>query len=208
MDDLYKKKEAHILKYIEEKYAPLSIFLYGSFKDGLADSASDFDCLLIVAKKEKDHDGSVLDGTRLDCFIVSVDEIASKDLDYFLPLYDSKLVKDNGLGKNLRDKLIQYVDEKSKLSASEKDFLYKWIRKISCRIKKNDLQGDFRAIGFLAESLEIYFSLNDLVYLGPKKALAYLKANDPKGYAIFTKALDGRSNEEIIEWASYMESFR
>lgn len=70
MDDLYKKKEAHILKYIDEKYAPLSIFLYGSFKDGLADSASDF-----------------------DCFIVSVDEIASKDLDYFLPFMTLSLLR-------------------------------------------------------------------------------------------------------------------
>lgn len=100
MNDIYNKKEQHILKYLEEKYKPLSIFLYGSFKDGLVDESSDFDCLIIVNKKDKDHDGSLVDGVYLDCFIYTKDEIESEDLDTFIPLYDSRLVKDNGLGKN------------------------------------------------------------------------------------------------------------
>lgn len=41
-----------VLKYIREKYNPLSIILYGSYADGTNNLNSDFDALVIVADHE------------------------------------------------------------------------------------------------------------------------------------------------------------
>ena len=57
-----------VLKYIREKYNPLSIILYGSYADGTNNLNSDFDALVIVADHEQFHDTSIVDGVPLDVF--------------------------------------------------------------------------------------------------------------------------------------------
>ena len=58
-----------VLKYIREKYNPLSIILYGSYADGTNNLNSDFDALVIVADHEQFHDTSIVDGVPLDVFV-------------------------------------------------------------------------------------------------------------------------------------------
>ncbi len=57
------------------------------------------------------------------------------------------------------------------------------------RSEKGDCEGNFRMHWLLVDALEIYFKLNDQVYLGPKKALTWLKENDPDFYACYGCAL-------------------
>lgn len=58
-----------ILKYIQEKYDPLSIILYGSYADGTNNLNSDFDALVITSGQEQLHDTSLVGGIPLDVFV-------------------------------------------------------------------------------------------------------------------------------------------
>ena len=51
-----------IIKYIQEKYNPLSVILYGSYANGTNNLNSDFDALVISSDNEQFHDTSFVDG--------------------------------------------------------------------------------------------------------------------------------------------------
>lgn len=193
-----------ILDYLREKYHPVSILLYGSYRDGTNDEYSDFDCMLIVKNRENRHDDSVIDGIPLDCFLFSVEETRSEDPDTFLTAYDADIVEDDGTGAALKDRVRAYVEAHSETDAEEKRFTASWIEKTMKRAGKNDDEGCFRAVAFLWESLTDYFLLRDMFYFGSKKAIVYLKNSDPEGYALFHKAITERSIGAIANWAAYV----
>ena len=83
-----------IIDYLKEKYNPLAIVTYGSFSCGMNDAYSDYDCLIIVNKKDNSHDDTVIDGILLDCFIFTKDEVIGEDPDTFLTVYDGNIVMD------------------------------------------------------------------------------------------------------------------
>ena len=193
-----------ILEYLKNTYNPISILLYGSFADGTNDETSDFDCMLIVPRKERSHDDAIINGIQLDCFIFTEAELQSKEIDTFLTAYNSRIVLDNGIGAELKRRVHEHVEKNSRTPKGEKDFLISWIQKTVRRIAKNDDEGNMRAISFLAESLEDYCTLRDMFYLGSKKAIAYLREADAEGYSLFHAAVSLRSNEAILKWAEYI----
>lgn len=193
-----------ILTYLKEKYAPLTIALYGSYAEGTQDEHSDFDCLLITKTKDRAHDDAVVGGVMLDCFIYTEEEIRRLNLEEFLPLFGAQLTEDTGLGAALQKRVQDYVQRHSKRAPEEKEFLRSWIRKTMRRMEKGDAEGDFRAIAFLAESLEDYDLLRDRFYFGSKKALQALRKEDASGFALFQEAISQRSNEAILAWGQYV----
>lgn len=193
-----------ILEYLKNTYKPLSILVYGSFADGTNDETSDFDCMLIVSEKVKNHDDAIINGIQLDCFIFTENELQSEKIDTFLTAYNSRIVADNGIGTELKRRVHDYVEKNSNTPKEEKDFLISWIQKTLLRIAKNDDEGSMRAVSFLAESLADYFTLRDMFYFGSKKAIRFLKKEDTKGYTLFHNAVMSRSNEAIIKWADYI----
>ena len=93
-----------VLKYIREKYNPLSIILYGSYADGTNNLNSDFDALVIVADHEQFHDTSIVDGVPLDVFVYPLayfnEEYECED---FVQIHDGRIITDyNGIGKRLQ----------------------------------------------------------------------------------------------------------
>lgn len=64
------------------------------------------------------------------------------------------------------------------------------------RARKSDVEGNFRYHWLLVDSLEIYFRVKGIRYLGPKKSLIHLKNNDAIAYEYFSNAL--RSNELLL----------
>lgn len=158
-----------IIAYLKENYDPLTIAVYGSYADGTNDSHSDFDCLLIVKSKDRMHDDTVVDGVVLDCFLYSEHEMEQENIETFLPLHDAKLVYDTGMGQAVQSRVRNYVQSHTVHDPEEKRFLVSWIKKTLKRIEKSDAEGHFRAIAFLAESLEDYCFLRDRFYFGSKK---------------------------------------
>ncbi|WP_071705325.1 nucleotidyltransferase domain-containing protein [Murdochiella vaginalis] len=193
-----------IIAYLKENYDPLTIAVYGSYADGTNDSYSDFDCLLIVKSKDRMHDDMIIDGVLLDCFLYSEQEMEQENIETFLPLYEAKLVYDTGMGQAVQSRVRNYVQSHTVHDPEEKRFLVSWIRKTMKRMEKTDEEGHFRAIAFLAESLEDYCILRDRFYFGSKKTIRYLKDKDEQGFRFFQKAITARSNETIREWAKYI----
>lgn len=193
-----------ILEYLKNTYHPISILLYGSYADGTNDPTSDFDCMLIVSKKDKSHDDTIIHGIQLDCFLFTEDDLQHEDIDVFLPAYHSNIVWDNGIGAALKRRVQEYVEQNTNTPEEEKKFLSSWIQKTILRISKNDDEGNMRAVSFLAESLTDYYALRDLFYFGSKKAIRHLKETDAQGYSYFHHAVTSRSNDAIIKWAKYV----
>lgn len=197
-----------IIAYLKKRYNPLTIAVYGSFADGTNDEYSDFDCLLIVKSKDRTHDDTIVDGVVMDCFLYSEQEIGQEDIETFIPLYDAKLVYDTGIGQALQSKVRNYVQSHTAHRPEEKHFLVSWIKKTMKRMEKSDEEGHFRAIAFLAESMEDYCFLRDRFYFGSKKTIRYLQEEDEQGVLLFRKAITIRSNEAIREWAKYILNVR
>ena len=193
-----------IIEYLKEKYNPISILLYGSYSNGMNDVSSDFDCMVIVDEKESNHDGSIVDGVQLDCFIFTVEEVKKENSDTFLTAYDAEIVFDNGIGQELKQKVREYVKNNSTTELSEKKFVASWIEKTCKRMEKGDDEGNFRGFMLMSESLSDYYMFRDMFYFGSKKAVQYLKENDSKGYELFHRAVTDKDNGSIIEWVKYL----
>ena len=195
------------IDYLKDKYHPLALVTYGSFQCGTNDEYSDFDCMIIVEEKFLKHDGTVVDGIPLDCFIFTKSEVIDEAPDTFLTVYDGNIIFDtDNLASNLKKRVRNYVAENSVISEEEKIFITEWIRKTMHRAEKNDDEGNYRALAFLWESITDYFLLRDMFYFGSKKAVAYLKANDIPGYRLYHDAITERTNAAIKKWAEYVTS--
>ncbi len=193
-----------VLAYLNETYRPRAVFLYGSYQRGDHDAFSDFDCTLIVDEKPRKHDDTVICGVPLDCFLFTVSEAETEDPDLFLPLYDAKLVQDDGTGERLQSRVRDYVHAHERIDDEEKAFIRAWIRKTQKRAKKGDDEGNFRSVAFLWESLTDYCLLRDRFYFGSKQTIADLKAHDPIGYELFHHAIMDKSLVSIAAWAEHV----
>jgi hypothetical protein len=119
------------------------------------------------------------------------------------------LLNDKGLADKFLTQIENIFDSgPKKLSNQEKEFLKGWLRKMYLRSNKNDIEGHYRFHWMLKDSLEIYFELKGLWYLGPKKAISWLSENDEVAYKLFKNALakDAKKNniEQLIEYLNGM----
>lgn len=62
------------------------------------------------------------------------------------------------------------------------------------RALKGDIEGDFRYHWLLVDSLEMYFNIKGIWFLGPKKSLSWLYENERDTYILFHNALQVQSN--------------
>ena len=93
-----------IIKYIQQKYSPLSVILYGSYANGTNNLNSDFDALVISSDHEQYHDTSFINGVQLDVFVYPASYF---DGDYncedFVQIYDGQIIADNSdIGRALK----------------------------------------------------------------------------------------------------------
>ena len=193
-----------ILDYLENTYKPRAVLFYGSYVRGDADEYSDFDCMVLVDAKTVKHDDAVIGGVRLDCFVFTVQEAGSEDPDIFLTAYDAEIVKDDGAGQALRERVRRYVEEHRTYDEEEKQFIESWIRKTLERMRKGDDEGHFRAVALLWESLTDYCLLRDRFYFGSKDTIRYLKDRAPEGYRLFHPAVTEKTPESIEAWGRYV----
>ena len=193
--------DSSIIRYLEEKYSPSSILVYGSYADGTEDRYSDFDCMLIVDEKTADVDNAVIGGVSLDCRIFTVFDTYSEDLEPFLPVYDAVILKDRmGTARALKERVRGYVEANRVCPESEKRQILLWSVKLLRRMGKKDEEGNYRAIELLSQSLSDYFRLRDMFFPGSRKAIRWLQENDGEGFELYRKALLMRTNSSIEDW--------
>lgn len=195
-----------ILTYIENKYAPLSILVYGSYANGTNNEHSDFDCMIIVNDKTFSHDTSCVNGVQIDLFVYTINEINNIDSYFdFIQVFDSRIIKDtDNMGKRLIEAVNSYILSNSIKTEDEKVDLISWMNKMLTRAERDDAEGLYRYHLALTESLEIYCNLRDLYYFGPKKCINLLLKQDKKAYEYLLKAMKTTNYGLLSDWISYV----
>lgn len=189
----------NIKNHLKGKYDCHSIILYGSFANGTYTNESDIDIACFCDDALQQNDTSAINGRQLDAWIYNTDMMAEyKEL---LHINGGMILLDE---RNLCVKLLENISEcfnngAKKLSLEEASFQKNWLMKMISRAGKGDVEGNFRYHWLLTESLEIYFAIKGLWYLGPKKSLHWLEENDEDAYKLFDDALNINSSYEKAE---------
>jgi predicted nucleotidyltransferase len=197
-----------ITKHLKQKYNCHSIILYGSYSRGDFTDESDLDIVCFSDITDDKNDIEFFEGKQLDVWVYKTKKMDNPE--QFLRVNKGKiLLNDKGIADEFLSEIENIFDNgPKKLSNEEKEFLKDWLRKMYLRSNKNDIGGDYRFHWMLKDSLEIYFELKGLWYLGPKKAISWLSENDEVAYKLFKNALakDAKKNniEQLIEYLNGM----
>lgn len=196
----------HILRYIQETYAPLSIILYGSYADGTNGLNSDFDALVITADHERFHDTSFVDGILLDVFVYPAKYFESSySCEDFVQIFDGRIVTDSSsIGKALQETVRAYLKNRPGKTGTELQADIDWCVKMSARAKRCDCEGLFRWHWLLIDSLEIFCDIMHQPYLGPKKALKWMEKAHPEAFDRYKRALQNFQMDDLDEWIGYI----
>lgn len=188
-----------IRNYLKEQYNCHSIILYGSFDNGTYTDESDIDIICFCDNVIKKNDTSIINGRQLDAWMYDTNMMTKQE--ELLHINGGKILLDE---KDLCTRLLVNIEElfnegARKLTLEEINFQKSWLTKMLNRAKMGDIEGNFRYHWMLVDSLEIYFGIKGLWYLGPKKSLCWLKENDINVYKLFNDALNINSSFEKIE---------
>ena len=196
----------HILRYIQETYAPLSIILYGSDADGTNGLNSDFDALVIPADHGRFHDTSFVDGIPLDVFVYPAKYFESSySCEDFVQIFDGRIVTDSsGIGKALQETVRAYLKNRPGKTGAELQADIDWCVKMSARAKRCDCEGLFRWHWLLIDSLDIFCDIMQQPYLGPKKALKWMEKAHPEAFDRYKRALQNLQMDDLDEWIGYI----
>ena len=195
-----------ILKYINEKYNPISIIIYGSYSDGTNNLNSDFDALVISEACEKYHDTSFICGIQLDVFVYPANFFSEEyALEDFIQLSGGKIIKDNdGIGEALKSKVDAFIDSQPLKTNAEIKSSIDWCVKMLNRVKRDDTEGIFRWHWLLIDSLEIFCDIMKERYQGPKKSLLWMSKAYPQAFYLYSEALRNFTIEALSAWVEHL----
>lgn len=199
-----------ILKYIQEKYNPLTVILYGSYADGTNNLNSDFDALVITSGREQLHDTSFVGGIPLDVFVYPSQFFEGEYLcEDFVQIHDGRILTDSsGVGKALQEKVQSYLQSRAVKSSAEIQASIDWCVKMSERAKRGDCEGMFRWHWVLTDSLEIFCDVMQHPYFGCKKALKWMEETQPESFACYNRALQSLRMDCLEEWVSHIKNLK
>ena len=196
------------MKYIQQKYTPLSVILYGSYANGTNNLNSDFDSLVISYDHEQFHDTSFVNGIQLDVFVYPASYFdGDYDCNDFVQIFDGKIVVDSDeRGKALQTKVQSYLQNRPQKSKAEIDASVDWCVKMLARVKRYDAEGMFRWHWVLNDSLEIFCDVMHHPYWGPKKSLKWMEENHPTAFDCYQTALADFSVDSLENWIAYIKN--
>lgn len=195
-----------IINYLMNRYEPTAIMVYGSYANHTNNDASDFDALLISEKQCDCHDGSIVDNVPLDVFIYNPSVLNEPvDCSRLIQVSDALILLDRRKqAEFLKNRVHAYLENTPPKTASEKQHLVEWCKKMLLRAKKPDSEGYYRWHWLLTDSLEIYYSLKDQFYFGPKKAIMELERTNAKAYQLYNRALTTMDYHALTDWIDYI----
>lgn len=196
------------MEYINQKYKPLSVILYGSYADGTNNLNSDFDALVISLDHEEYHDTSFVDGVQLDVFVYPLSTFSKEfDKNNFVRIFDGKVVVDSDdIGKNLQAQIKAYLQNRPQKTRAEIQADVDWCVKMFERTKRGNAEGMFRWHWVLIDSLEIFCDVMCYPYFGPKKTLKWMKETCSESFAIYENALKDFSEKSLEKWILHIKS--
>lgn len=203
-----------ILEYLQSRYQPMALILYGSFADGSSGPGSDFDALLITDEpqcftggRQPRHDDSLIEGVVLDVFIYPPEALQGSGFEPadFLQLHDGQVLLDRGgLAAGLVERVRAYLDSLPKKTPEELRQSLAWCRKMLARAGRGDAEGSFRLHWLLVDSLELFCDILGQPYLGPKKALRLMAERYGVAQIIYNQALRETRPAVLKDWIDYL----
>ena len=196
-----------IIEYLNQKYAPLSIILYGSYASGTNNLNSDFDASVISSDHKRFHDTSFVNGVQLDVFVYPATYFdGDYDCEDFIRIFDGKIIADTlEIGRNLQTRVLSYLQNRPAKTDAEIQADIDWCVKMFERVKRCDAEGMFRWHWVLIDSLEIFCEIVHHPYFGPKKTLKWMEENHPAAFELYQKALTEFSMESLENWISFIK---
>ena len=196
-----------IIEYINEKYAPVSVIVYGSYANGTNNKSSDFDALVISHHGEQIHDTSFVSGIQLDVFVYPATYFDDDyDCNDFIQIFDGQIIIDTDeRGKALQNKVFEHIKNRPLKTSEEIRCEIDWCTKMLERAKRYDAEGMFRWHWVLTDSLEIFCDIKQHTYFGPKKTLKWMKESHSTAFACYENALKNFSIESLECWINYLK---
>lgn len=178
------------------------VLLYGSLARGDAVDTSDIDVVGFTAASIVDGHLCAtgdIDGRPLDGWIYpesKLDEAGTA----WLHLADARVLRDSGdRGAALITRARAALSAGLCLAPDKRAQHVAWIDKMCTRMRRGDLDADFRRLWLLTELLRFWFELRGMHYLGPKRSLAHLAAERPDAHALFQAAYRAPHNNHAVD---------
>lgn len=187
----------------QARYSAHTILLYGSLADGTASPDSDMDIAAFAPVSAPIREAYVRDGVFIDAFVYPESVLDDPEEDH-LRFRGSKILLQSA---GTADAFLARLDQKhavgpEPLADDERDARRVWIGKMLVRISRGDAEGHYRRVWLLTSLLEDYFVLRGLWFQGPKKALIWLRRNDPETADAMERALKPDAAIAAIEAAA------
>ena len=184
----------NVTKYLNEKYNPSLILLYGSFSDGTMNKESDIDLILYAPVNKFIHDSNIINGYLLDAWIYPENDINL--IEKVIHIIPCKIIKDD---KETGTDLIQKIEilrntKNRKMDSDEKKQINEWIQKMIKRAKGKGIESNYRYYWLLHDFPELYCKFTNQYYNGPIKTIKKINQENIKISKIYLKLLNGRKN--------------
>lgn len=177
--------------YLTDKYDCHTLILYGSYAEGDFSSDSDLDVIGFSDNEDDLNDTTMIGGVQLDAWIKGTSQLDMPQA-YIHTLNSIILLDERGLGHNFTTEIIKIFEKGTDpISTNQREFLKAWLVKMQRRTLRSDAEGLYRYHWMLKDSLEIYFELKNLWFLGVKKSLKWLEKNEPEVFVMFEDSFRG-----------------
>ena len=118
------------------------------------------------------NDTSIIDGVQLDVWVVNSSQLERPE-EYLHIINNEVLFDSRGESAEFLDGINRIYEEGPEpISENQRKFIRSWLIKMQKRSLHDDTEGLYRYHWMLTESLEMYFKLNNLWFLGVKKIIA------------------------------------
>ena len=177
-----------------------TILLYGSRADGTENEFSDYDVAAFADVPVTKRDTRIVDGRFLDVFLHPEAVLAAPSQEH-LPLRGSRILLQRGTEATVFLAGLDALFERGPqpLPADEIDARRTCAKKMALRMRRGDIDADFRRVWLLTTLLEDYFALRAMWYQGPKKSFQWLRTCDSSTYRAFEEALETGASFEVID---------
>jgi hypothetical protein len=192
--------EASLVEELRREHGAHTIILYGSRARGDATPESDVDVAAFSDVEETTRDARLWRGTFLDAFVHPGRLLEAPTVE-LLKLRGGRALLDE---RGLAGPLFARLDDIERagpppLSEPEQRMRRVWAEKMLARIRRGDVEANYRRHWLLYQLLEDHFALRGAWYRGPKEALAGLERDAPRTFAAFARALAPNAPPEAID---------
>ncbi len=189
-----------LVTYLDSRFRPKAVILYGSAASGELTPTSDIDVVCFVEGDEAYPELGAWGEWLLDVWIHPVGD--AERADEFLKLHDGRVLRDDqdGTARTLLDRVTALLSQPPPpLDPRHERHRRAWGWKMFDRVHRGDIEGDHRRHWLLYDLPQIWCELHRAHYLGPANAFKAMRIRDEAGYLALQEALVPEASLSDIE---------